>query len=122
MAIGETVVASLERIGTWLGRAREVVERIRAQASLPLTRFNPWGSDPAEPATPPPPRAESAGPETEAQEAKYYLGPPDVESRPRAATVRLADREAAELPRAYGHDRIVLLPRDPWWAFTYWEV
>ena len=26
------------------------------------------------------------------------------------------------LPAAYGVDRIVLLPRDPYWLFTYWEM
>jgi uncharacterized protein len=27
-----------------------------------------------------------------------------------------------DLPAAYGMDRIVLLPRDPYWLFAYWEV
>ena len=26
------------------------------------------------------------------------------------------------LPSRYGEDRMVLLVRDPWWLFTYWEV
>lgn len=30
--------------------------------------------------------------------------------------------EKEELPKGYGETRIFLLPRDPWWAFTYWEV
>src|SRR5207245_462354 len=41
---------------------------------------------------------------------------------PRTPAARYADRESGELPRAYGCDRIVLLPRDPWWVFTYWEI
>jgi hypothetical protein len=28
----------------------------------------------------------------------------------------------ADLPAAYGYDRVVLLVRDPWSAFAYWEV
>lgn len=27
-----------------------------------------------------------------------------------------------DLPRYYGETRIVLLPRDPFWAFAYWEI
>lgn len=27
-----------------------------------------------------------------------------------------------DLPTNYGDTKIVLLPRDPWWCFTYWEI
>jgi uncharacterized protein len=27
-----------------------------------------------------------------------------------------------ELPATYGVDRVVLLPRDPYWLFAYWEI
>ena len=27
-----------------------------------------------------------------------------------------------QLPHHYGDDRIVLMVRDPWWLYTYWEV
>lgn len=27
-----------------------------------------------------------------------------------------------ELPRSYGRDRLVLLPRDPHWLYAYWEI
>ncbi len=27
-----------------------------------------------------------------------------------------------DLPTAYGEDKLVLLVRDPWWIFAYWEV
>jgi hypothetical protein len=30
--------------------------------------------------------------------------------------------EARELPDTYGRDRAVLLARDPWWLFAYWEI
>ena len=33
-----------------------------------------------------------------------------------------APGDGGELPSAYGYDRIVLLPRDPWSAFAYWEI
>ncbi|MFH1354613.1 MAG: DUF4912 domain-containing protein [Candidatus Omnitrophota bacterium] len=27
-----------------------------------------------------------------------------------------------DLPHGYNHDRIVLMVRDPWWIFSYWEI
>lgn len=30
--------------------------------------------------------------------------------------------EITDLPKSYGDTKIVLLPRDPWWCFTYWEI
>lgn len=32
------------------------------------------------------------------------------------------DRDLGELPNGYGESRIVLMPRDPQWAYTYWDV
>jgi uncharacterized protein len=60
---------------------------------------------------------EATGPQSRVEEAKYYLGPP-----PAAEAPAVVDRETGSLARAHGRDRIVLLPRDPWWAFAYWEV
>ena len=67
-----------------------------------------------------------APPEEQAREAKYYLAAerPAAATPPAPATIPagLVDREPGELPRAYGHDRLVLLARDPWWLFAYWEL
>lgn len=30
--------------------------------------------------------------------------------------------ERYQLPLRYGDNRIVLLPRDPWWLYTYWDI
>ena len=30
--------------------------------------------------------------------------------------------QITDLPKSYGDTKIVLLPRDPWWCFTYWEI
>lgn len=30
--------------------------------------------------------------------------------------------EITDLPKSYGDTKIVLLPRDPWWCFAYWEI
>jgi hypothetical protein len=32
------------------------------------------------------------------------------------------DEALADLPAGYGDSRIVLLPRDPQWAYTYWDI
>ncbi len=32
------------------------------------------------------------------------------------------DVSRQELPSGYGRDKIVLVVRDPWWLYTYWEV
>lgn len=30
--------------------------------------------------------------------------------------------QITDLPQSYGDTKIILLPRDPWWCFTYWEI
>jgi hypothetical protein len=30
--------------------------------------------------------------------------------------------QITDLPASYGDTKIVLLPRDPWWCFAYWEI
>jgi len=58
----------------------------------------------------------------EAQEkveaAKFDLGQEDLSEE------LLADVDEAlpDLPAGYGESRIVLLPRDPQWAYAYWDV
>lgn len=48
--------------------------------------------------------------------AKFEVGQED--------TVALAsvDAEIDDLPEGYGETRIVLMPRDPQWAYTYWDI
>jgi hypothetical protein len=120
MTVGEIVEASLGALGTLLGCARGLAERVAAP-------FVPRGSPAAGNDRAPAP-ADDAGPQERVEEAKYWLGPtpPDGRTREiglaRDAEPPLVDRETGELPRAYGVDRIVLLARDPWWLFAYWEV
>ncbi|MDJ0620044.1 MAG: DUF4912 domain-containing protein [Calothrix sp. MO_192.B10] len=58
----------------------------------------------------------------EAQEtveaAKFELGQQDRNG----ATLADVDAGLADLPAGYGESRIVLMPRDPQWAYTYWDV
>ena len=57
----------------------------------------------------------------EAQElveaTKFELGQEDL-------TIGLADVDdgLADLPSGYGDSRIVMMPRDPQWSYTYWDI
>ncbi|WP_299484683.1 DUF4912 domain-containing protein [Acaryochloris sp. IP29b_bin.137] len=48
--------------------------------------------------------------------AKFEVGQED------AVALASVDAEIADLPDGYGETRIVLMPRDPQWAFTYWDI
>jgi len=102
-------------LGALFGCVRNLAQRVDPLLD-PLWRLFVKATQHA-PSTPAPKAAQirpGAGLQTQAAEAKYYLGPaPDV---PRL------DRESGELPRAYGQTRLVLLARDPWTVFAYWEV
>ena len=37
-------------------------------------------------------------------------------------TLSSVDQDLGELPGGYGESRIVLLPRDPQWAYCYWDI
>ncbi len=58
----------------------------------------------------------------EAQEtveaAKFELGQEDKTGGNLAAV----DEGLADLPSGYGESRIVLMPRDPQWAYAYWDI
>jgi hypothetical protein len=56
-----------------------------------------------------------------AEAARFWLGPARAAAPP-AAWGALVDPEPGELPAAYGVDRLVLIPRDPWWIFVFWEI
>jgi len=52
--------------------------------------------------------------------SKFALGSEETEENlePLAAI----DKSMGDLPSGYGESRIVLLPRDPAWAYVYWDV
>lgn len=64
----------------------------------------------------------------EAQEtveaAKFDVGQDNSQLKTEPSVVSLAgvDSDLAELPSGYGESRIVLMPRDPQWAYTYWDI
>jgi hypothetical protein len=53
----------------------------------------------------------------EVEAAKFDVGQADREE-----TLAAVDEELAELPNGYGESRVVLMPRDPQWAYAYWDI
>ena len=51
--------------------------------------------------------------EERVEESKYYAGP---------VIQKFTEEKPYELPAGYGDNRIVLMVRDPYWLYTYWEV
>jgi hypothetical protein len=50
--------------------------------------------------------------------SKFELGQED----PMGGTLASVDEGLGDLPGGYGESRIVLMPRDPQWAYAYWDV
>lgn len=50
--------------------------------------------------------------------AKFEVGQEDTSG----ATLETVDEGLSDLPDGYGESRIVLMPRDPQWAYTYWDI
>lgn len=56
--------------------------------------------------------------ETQVEAAKFEIG----QENPIEEELATVDEELGDLPGGYGASRIVLLPRDPQWAFAYWDI
>ena len=63
-------------------------------------------------------RNDGSAEQTKVEATKYDVGQTDL-SRETLASV---DEGLPELPAGYGETRIVLMPRDPQWAYAYWDV
>ncbi len=50
--------------------------------------------------------------------AKFDLGSEDLQD----LTLASVDEGLPDLPEGYGETRVVLMPRDPQWAYAYWDV
>jgi len=57
-------------------------------------------------------------PQEVVETAKFNLGQ-DARTSGALASV---DEGLPDLPQGYGDSRIVLMPRDPQWAYTYWDI
>ncbi|MBD1844228.1 DUF4912 domain-containing protein [Cyanobacteria bacterium FACHB-63] len=64
----------------------------------------------------------------EAQEAveatKFDVGQddPQLETVITANVLSTVDADLIDLPEGYGASRVVLMPRDPQWAYAYWDI
>ncbi|MGQ4647654.1 DUF4912 domain-containing protein [Lyngbya aestuarii] len=56
--------------------------------------------------------------QSEVEAAKFELGQEDRTG----GTLASVDEGLPDLPDGYGESRIVLMPRDPQWAYTYWDI
>jgi hypothetical protein len=56
-----------------------------------------------------------------AEAARFWLGRSHPAPQP-AVWGALLDPEPGDLPAVSGVDRAVLIPRDPWWIFLFWEI
>jgi uncharacterized protein len=63
-----------------------------------------------------PPRILEAQAEVEA--AKFDVGQTDLT----VVSLAVVDEALPDLPVGYGDSRIVLMPRDPQWAYAYWDI
>lgn len=54
----------------------------------------------------------------EVEAAKFELGQEDRTG----GTLASVDEGLTDLPGGYGESRVVLLPRDPQWAYCYWDI
>jgi uncharacterized protein len=57
--------------------------------------------------------------QTAVEAGKFELG---VDVDLTMADLADVDEGLGDLPAGYGHSRIVLLPRDPQWAYAYWDI
>lgn len=56
--------------------------------------------------------------ETQVEAAKFEVG----QDNPIETDLASIDEALGDLPGGYGQSRIVLLPRDPQWAYAYWDI
>ena len=54
-----------------------------------------------------------------AEQAKYFTHPEVALKEAKRPAFQL---ESSQLPQKYDRDTLVLMVRDPWWLYSYWEV
>lgn len=55
--------------------------------------------------------------QSDVEAAKFDVGQTDE-----AESLAAVDEDLDDLPEGYGESRIVLMPRDPQWAYAYWDI
>src|SRR5438876_1205131 len=112
--LAEALGTGLELVGGWLDCGRSVARRIGAQVVDPLARLAGLGPAPHAPTGDPPPADQPGGgeaaPQFQAEEAKYYLGPPRTPAARYAARHPVSGHGGA-LGRDRGRSRARERPR-----------
>lgn len=109
MTPADSIAAARSALWGWVEGVQGLARRGTALADQLLDLVTVRAAERAALATPLP----VGGPPLEVEDAKFHLG---TQRRSRS------DRAGGELPRAYGRDQVVLLSRDPWTLFAYWEI
>lgn len=63
-----------------------------------------------------------SAPSSRSATAVAALGDKQTRTTPSMEVLATVDDGLSELPSGYGESRIVLLPRDPQWAYAYWDI
>jgi uncharacterized protein len=63
--------------------------------------------------------ADSFETQEQVESSKYNVGVVSALYNPSLASV---DESLGDFPEGYGESRIVLMPRDPQWAYAYWDI
>jgi len=104
----EMTLRQLRRVASEYGISRYSRMRkdqlLQAIQTIERTRFTPGQSRPLE--------AQEA-----VEAAKFDVGQTDRED-----ALIVVDEGLSDLPNGYGESRIVLMPRDPQWAYAYWDI
>jgi hypothetical protein len=96
---------------------------VRKPAREPSVRIRRLRSKPVRPAAAPAAPSASAPLAPAASRGRLVPAdaPPSTDSAPAAAAAPCPE-EQYSLPAGYGDTRIVLMVKDPWWLYAYWEV
>jgi uncharacterized protein len=108
MSLLEMTLRQLRRIASELGISR--YSRMRKDQLLASIQERQQVA----PSTPSP-RLESQG---QVEAAKFAVGQEDYTG----GALATVDEGLGDFPGGYGESRIVLMPRDPQWSYTYWDV
>ena len=105
----EMTLRQLRKVASEYGISRySRMRKSQLLASIQEVQFNKFSLSPS--------RSLEAQETVEA--AKFELGQVDRTG----GSLADVDEALADLPAGYGESRIVLLPRDPQWAYTYWDI
>lgn len=116
-SILEMTLRQLRKVASRLGVSR--YSRMRKEELLEAIQVASEPTDATSATAQPSPGSavEPLPSQEQVEAAKFELG--STESIVALASV---DEGLSELPEGYGESRIVLMPRDPQWAFVYWDI